>query len=339
MDESTSVLFSKLLIKSQEAFMVAIELYNKPTIKYRVEAFSFFICNAWELMLKAKIISEQGRQAIFYSDNPDRSISLENCIAIVFTNNKDPLRKNLESILKLRNAASHLIVEEYEQIYAPLFQACVNNYDDKMAEFHSINISDNSPASLLMLSMNTDPIRPETLRAKYPPEIAEAVLFEENKVLQDMYIEEHYRFAVLVRTDLAIVKDPRKADFTVAVSRDSEAVMRVATRTQNPNDTHPFSVSQAVEIVNRALTKNHIVLSTKGINKDFTKSDWDLFNKFYGFKENSEFAFEHKVANSIYYQYSQRAIDLVVLLLTDNPSGVIDDLKEKARDNPRSKGF
>ena len=33
----------KLLNKSQEAFIVAIELYNKPTIKYRVEGFSFFI--------------------------------------------------------------------------------------------------------------------------------------------------------------------------------------------------------------------------------------------------------------------------------------------------------
>ena len=46
----------KLIEKSKEAFIVAIELYNKPTIKYRVEGFSFFICNAWELMLKAHLI-------------------------------------------------------------------------------------------------------------------------------------------------------------------------------------------------------------------------------------------------------------------------------------------
>lgn len=34
-------IINKLLTKSQEAFIVAIELYNKPTIKYRVEGFSF----------------------------------------------------------------------------------------------------------------------------------------------------------------------------------------------------------------------------------------------------------------------------------------------------------
>ncbi len=37
---------SKLIEKSIEAFSIAIELYNKPTIKYRVEGFSLFICNA-----------------------------------------------------------------------------------------------------------------------------------------------------------------------------------------------------------------------------------------------------------------------------------------------------
>ena len=51
-----------LLEKSVEAFTLAIEIYNKPTIRYRVEGFCFFICNAWELMLKAHII-KNGKEA------------------------------------------------------------------------------------------------------------------------------------------------------------------------------------------------------------------------------------------------------------------------------------
>lgn len=50
-----ATLSDRLIEKSKEAFIVGIELYNKPTIKYRVEGFSFFICNAWELMLKSHI--------------------------------------------------------------------------------------------------------------------------------------------------------------------------------------------------------------------------------------------------------------------------------------------
>lgn len=41
---------TQLLEKAKEAFCLAIELYNKPTIKYRVEGFSHFICNTWELL-------------------------------------------------------------------------------------------------------------------------------------------------------------------------------------------------------------------------------------------------------------------------------------------------
>ena len=50
----------QLLEKSKEAFLMAIEVYNKPTIRYRLEGFSFFICNAWELMLKAHLINKEG---------------------------------------------------------------------------------------------------------------------------------------------------------------------------------------------------------------------------------------------------------------------------------------
>ena len=68
-------LTEKLLDKSKEAFTMAIEIYNKPTIKYRIEGFSFFICNAWELMLKAYMIKAKGENSIYYKDNPERTLS------------------------------------------------------------------------------------------------------------------------------------------------------------------------------------------------------------------------------------------------------------------------
>ncbi len=37
---------STLLEKSEEAYLMALEIINKPTINYRSEGFCFFICNA-----------------------------------------------------------------------------------------------------------------------------------------------------------------------------------------------------------------------------------------------------------------------------------------------------
>ena len=54
-------LTDQLVGKAKEAFIMAIEIYNKPTIHYRLEGFSFFICNAWELMLKAHFSKNKRR--------------------------------------------------------------------------------------------------------------------------------------------------------------------------------------------------------------------------------------------------------------------------------------
>lgn len=48
-----------MIEKSQQSFLLAIELYNKPTIKINVEGFCIFICNAWELMFKAYFLSKE----------------------------------------------------------------------------------------------------------------------------------------------------------------------------------------------------------------------------------------------------------------------------------------
>lgn len=46
-----------MLEKSIAAMLSAIEIYNKPDFKYREETFSVLCINAWELLLKAKILN------------------------------------------------------------------------------------------------------------------------------------------------------------------------------------------------------------------------------------------------------------------------------------------
>ena len=62
----------------------------------------------------------------------------------VMTNGKEPVRLNLESIDELRNTGTHLVVEEYEITYGPIFQANIHNYDDKLRDWRSIEICDSS---------------------------------------------------------------------------------------------------------------------------------------------------------------------------------------------------
>lgn len=56
-------LSSKLVDKSTHAAVAAIEVYNKPDFKYREESFCILMVNAWELLVKAKILQDNGEDA------------------------------------------------------------------------------------------------------------------------------------------------------------------------------------------------------------------------------------------------------------------------------------
>ena len=46
--------------KSVDACLAALEIYNKPNFQYREETFSILMLNAWELLLKARVIQQNG---------------------------------------------------------------------------------------------------------------------------------------------------------------------------------------------------------------------------------------------------------------------------------------
>lgn len=71
---------SKMMEKSVEAALSAIEVYNKPTFEYRDETFAILLINAWELLLKAYLlkINDNKMTAIYdmqYRKNQDGSQS------------------------------------------------------------------------------------------------------------------------------------------------------------------------------------------------------------------------------------------------------------------------
>lgn len=51
-----------LLEKSVAAGVAAIEVYNKPAFQYREEAFAILMVNAWELLLKARLLALSGNR-------------------------------------------------------------------------------------------------------------------------------------------------------------------------------------------------------------------------------------------------------------------------------------
>src|ERR1700685_4274326 len=59
--------YKQLVDKSGAAALAAIEIYNKPDFRYRDESFVILLVNAWELLLKAKILKDaKNRMSALY---------------------------------------------------------------------------------------------------------------------------------------------------------------------------------------------------------------------------------------------------------------------------------
>lgn len=87
-----------LLTKSEEAYLLALEIINKPTINYRTEGFCLFIYNAWELLLKAYQRCVTNFNIFFKKHFPDYKLNEKITPFIALTNpgnlEKSPLILN-----------------------------------------------------------------------------------------------------------------------------------------------------------------------------------------------------------------------------------------------------
>lgn len=314
----------RLIEKSIEAFIMGLEIYNKPTIKYRIEGFSFFVVNAWELMLKAELLSRN--ESIYYSKDPERTISAHNALAKIYTDVNTRIRLNLEKIIELRNISTHYITEDYEIKYAPLFQACVLNYINEMNRFHDIDITEHIAQNFLTLSATYNPLSNEDIKIKYPPEIAEKLIMMSNSV--DVLSEEYDsdKFAINIKQNLYITKKKGESDFIVGISRGSETSVEIVKEIKDPADTHKYNHKIIPTVVNERLKKKNIKI---GYEQGFNTYVLTLFIDFYNVKQNEKFSYCHVIGKNKLFTYSEQLIEFIMEEIKKNPEGFVDSLKAK----------
>ncbi len=310
-------LIDKMLAKSQEAFLLAIEIYNKPTIKYRLEGFAFFICNAWELLLKSYLIKTNGISNIYYKNKPGRAIALSDCIKRIFTNEKDPTRKNLEIIIDLRNTSTHFIIKEMETIYLPFLQANTLNYSQKLYDFFNIDITQNMDTSFLSLVTNNADLNETDILSVYGSEIFNKYMklkSETNNLLEN---QNNSKLAINVNLNLKVVKNIKDANLTFSIAKDAEDAVYFVDKVKDINTTYPYSQKSARELIMNNLKR-------KNIDINLHQSNFNLICDKYNLKNNEDYFYYHTLSNR--YVCSQKLVDFTTKLLSDN-CNIIEEIK------------
>lgn len=318
-------LSENLVKKSIEAFIMGLEIYNKPSIKYRIEGFSFFICNSWELMLKAHLIKSSGESSIYYSDN-NRTISLSEAIGKIYTDNKQPLRINLEKIIELRNESTHLITEDYETIYAPFFQSCVHNFSEQINRFHGISISDYIPQNFLVLSVDVNVLTNEEINAKYSKETASKFIEKREELNHLMLSHTSNDLYIPLNVQFFQTRNKEEADVTFGIDKDADEKVRLITRMQDPANKFNLSRKSVIDGVNKQLNSRNIPFNYKSLDDKnlFNNHTLTLITNYYDLKNDDRFIYQF--GNSV--RYSQQLVTYIVDLIRQSPD-IINIIQKK----------
>ena len=312
-------LINTLLDKSEEAFLMAIEIYNKPTINYRLEGFAFFICNAWELLLKSKML--QNNESIYYPDKPNRTISLTNCITNVFTNDKDPVRKNLEILIGLRNTSTHFVIKEMDSIYLPFMQANVLNYSQKLFDYFGRDITQKINSSFMTLVINNEEISEENILSRYGDKIFSKYYKIKNETKQIISDNSNEKLAIKVDLNVKIVKDKEEAKTTFRIAKDGEEPVSIIKELKDTNLTHCYNQKRVREFV----TDN---LKRKGIELKLTQYQLQLICDKFDLKSNEKYFYKHVLTNS--WGCTQQLVDFITELILKNPN-IIEEIKSELK--------
>ena len=323
-------IYNRLLNKSIEAFIMGLEIYNKPTIRYRIEGFSFFVCNAWELMLKAHLINIG--KSIYYNDNKERTFSLSQCLKEIYTNKYTRIRQNLEKIIDLRNISTHYITEDYEIKYAPLFQACVINYVEELNRFHKKDITKNIPQNFLTIHATIDPLSNSEIKLKYPARIAEKLIQKSNEI--DVLSKEYNsdKFSINIKQNLYITKKKNEADFTVKIDKESSNHVEKIKELKDPANTHKYSFNTIINVMNDKIKKENLNI---GYEKGFNNYVLTMFIDFYNIKDQSKYSYKHTIGKREEYTYSQLLIDFILRCIKESKGNFVKSLKDGCENKKR----
>jgi len=311
-DETSSrsnLLLHSLKERSLQAYLLALATYNNPSIPYRIESFCILVCNAWELLLKARIIEESGKEeTIFRKDG--RTISLTRAASMIFPKRNNPIRRNIEKLNDLRDQAVHLLIPDIQYTLSRLFQASVLDFLHCVSEFRFPNPHNEHLPGLLSIVSPGNDSGEKAIAVKYGKRTSEAVKrFLADTTKQESQINSN-SFIMPIGCRVVLTKKASEGDIAVRITKGgSEAALIEVPK--DHNRTHPYIASGAVTHINEKLEAAkaghrftmHSFLGALVTEKIRTQND----NKYY-----------HRIEKPEAHKYSDELVDLLVRKATTN---------------------
>jgi hypothetical protein len=263
-EEVVGQTYSHLVDSSLSAALASIETYNKPNFAYREEVFTILIVNAWELLLKAKILKDANDDitSIYVSDKKGSyklsrngaNLTIEILGAMGRVGLAAPIAKNIEALVEIRDTVVHFYHNQsLSYLLYTLGAASLQNYQRLIGSWFDKSLTDyNFYIMPLGFAYNFKTLSLLEL-AKEPESIANLI---KSAISTQAAIEESDQFyfvceiAAQVKKMVPFVE--KEADLSVSIDPKATTTDKlIIHRTIPLTDQYPFSYRELCERVKK----------------------------------------------------------------------------------------
>lgn len=316
-------IYKEMVDHSLGAALSAIEIYNKPDFQYRNETFAILMINAWELLLKAKILKDNGhrKQALYIKTQEGRYklsrtgnyMTIEIRSALNKLNINEVVKENIESLLEIRDMAIHFYNKDpISYTIFTLGVATLQNYQKLVKNWFERDLSDYN-FYILPLGFKYSFKRFELLNISQEPTAVQNLLSMLVKRQQESKTEQE-GFYLIADIKAEVISAKKIADdphIKIAIDQASDTTGII--RTQKLTDKYPYSATQVWEQVREALpslkqSTYYSFLNSHNIRSNPIFATYNFRNK----QQEEEYKSSGKIPSSIAPIYNHDAIEHIL---------------------------
>lgn len=201
---------NELIIKSREAMLSAVQIYNNPNIQFKTESFIVLSNIAWTYLMHAyyrtkgidyRYYSFKGKRKIYdrTKNGAYKNWELERCISCDESPLDKTTRANLMFLIGIRHEIEHQMTKRIDLQISAKIQACCINYDKYIKELFGgkFSISDQMPISIQFSTIEKEQKEQLEELKGMPKNIKSFIIDYENDLPEEIFNSDIYAYRVM----------------------------------------------------------------------------------------------------------------------------------------------
>lgn len=305
------------LIRAREAMLLAVQVFNSPTLRFKTEVYAVLANIAWTYLLHEHY--ERNGVAIIQGDG--RSLLLSQMIVRADCPLSQGMCDNLNSLKLIRDAVEHTLFRRSDARFLSIFQACCLNFDKALCDLfgEEKTLKNDLSFSLQFAKLDFDQLA-QVQSYEVPASIRALDKQIDDDLGEDRVSDIEYRFRVVYTFENA-TKSKSHIKFVHPTDEGTEEIRNVLIKKEISDKLYPLKAGRVAELVRAKSgrpfsTRNHTQAWRKfdvrprgGVGQpDNTNKDYCIYHQAHGD-----------------YTYSEKWVDFLVTFIATDAN--YDELK------------